>query len=489
MATTTNTEKRPGLPLWLKSLYGTCELGIAGFNTLRQIFYAIFVTDVVGLAPGLASIAIVIGVVWDAINDPLVGTLSDRLNTRWGKRRPFMALFAIPFGLVFLALWWAPPIEQQGWLMVYVLASYMLSDTMQTLVTVPYYSLTPAMTSDYDERTALTSFRMGFNLFASLATAVAAPMIVDSVAAAGGTQQQGYLLMAGIFGLIGAVPFLTTAIFARETVQEDQVGEERSVRETLKTAKDNVPFRYATAIYVLNWITVDLVSLMLPYFLTYWVARGQLQAQMTIAGMNIAIESVILGVLLLTAFLALPLWTWLSRRLDKRIAYIIGMSSWFVVQLLLITVQPQQTNLILIFTALAGIGVSAAHVLPDAIFPDVIEWDELHTGHRNEGIYYGTKNFLRKATSAIATFIALQALGAAGYQAPPDGAAVFMQSDTTLAVIRMLTGPAGAVLLVGAIATAWIYPLNRRKHARMQMLLQRRRERRARRRSERLKSA
>ena len=85
MATTTSIQKRSGLPLWLKSLYGTCELGIAGFNTLRQIFYAIFVTDVVGLAPGLASIAVVVGVVWDAINDPLVGTLSDRINTRWAS--------------------------------------------------------------------------------------------------------------------------------------------------------------------------------------------------------------------------------------------------------------------------------------------------------------------------------------------------------------------------------------------------------------------
>jgi GPH family glycoside/pentoside/hexuronide:cation symporter len=93
---------------------------------------------------------------------------------------------------------------------------------------------------------------------------------------------------------------------------------------------------------------------------------------------------------------------------------------------------------ILVLAVMAGISVSTAHVLPDAIFPDVIEWDELKTGHRREGIYYGVKNFVRKLTGALAIFIALQTLGWFGYQSPPIGATQFTQSDSALQAIRFL---------------------------------------------------
>jgi GPH family glycoside/pentoside/hexuronide:cation symporter len=176
----------------------------------------------------------------------------------------------------------------------------------------------------------------------------------------------------------------------------------------------------------------------------------------------------------ITAIAALPLWNWLSKKTSKRKAYIYGMGFWMVVQLLIIVVQPGQTALILALTILAGISISTAHVLPEAIFPDVIEWEELRTKRRHEGVYYGTKNFLRKLTGAVAIFLALQALGWFGYQTPPESAAVFQQSPETVLVIRLLTGPFGAILLFSSIIIAWFYPLTREKHARIRTLLARR---------------
>ncbi len=194
------------LTLWQKLIFGSGDWSYASFGTLRQIFYAIFLTDVVGLEPRLASFAVVLGIVWDAINDPLVGMLSDRVKTRWGRRRPFLLFFSIPFGLAFILLWWVPPFENQYALAATVSLMYMLSDTLQTLISVPLYSLTPEITPDYDERTSLTGFRMFFNLLASLVTAVAAPEIVKSVLAGGGTQQQGYMLVAALFGGFAIIP-------------------------------------------------------------------------------------------------------------------------------------------------------------------------------------------------------------------------------------------------------------------------------------------
>jgi len=468
-----NTTDYKPLPLFTKIIYGSGDLGIAGWGTLRQIFYAIFLTDVVGLEARLASFAALIGVIWDSINDPLVGMLSDRVTTRWGRRRPFLLFFSIPFGLAFLLMWWAPPWKSQLALAAHMTLAYIISDTLQTLVSVPYFTLTPEMTPDYDERTELTTYRMFFNLVASLSVAVAAPMIKNWALGQGMTLNQSYLIISGLFGGLGALPFLIMFFVVRER-HSQAPAVTPSMKNIAKTAWGNVPFRFATGLYMLNWMTVDMVSLILPYFLTYWIAQGNLTAVITIFGEPIAQDSVILGLMFITAIAALPIWNWISKKTSKRRAYIIGMAFWMVVQLLLITVQPGQTWLILSLTVLAGISISTAHVLPEAIFPDVIEWEELRTRTRNEGVYYGAKNFTRKITGAITIFLVLQALGWFGYQAPPAGVTSFQQSETTLLVIRILTGPFGALLLMFSIIIAWFYPLTREKHARIRHLLRRR---------------
>jgi GPH family glycoside/pentoside/hexuronide:cation symporter len=466
----------PGLSKATKIIYGSGDWGLASWGTLRQIFYAIFLTDVVGLEARMASFAALFGVIWDAINDPLVGMVSDRVESRFGRRRPFLLIFSIPFGIAFLLMWWAPPWDSQLALMIHISAAYIISDTLQTLVAVPFYTLTPEMTPDYDERTELTSYRMFFNLLASLILAVSAPMIKNLAIQNGFTPAQSYLIIAGLFGGLGTIPFLIIFFFVKERHPQPSK-KTPSIKEIVQTVWDNIPFRFATGLYMLNWMTVDLVALMLPFFLTYWIASGNLIAKIPVFGEPMALESVVLGLMFITAVIAIPLWNWLSQLTSKRIAYLLGMGFWAVVQLLIIFIQPHQINLILILTILAGISISTAHVLPEAIFPDVIEWEELRTRKRHEGVYYGTKNFLRKLTGAIAIFTALQILGWFGYQTPPPGMTTFQQSPTTLQAIRFLTGPLGSLLLFSAMIMAWFYPLTREKHNRIRKLLLRRKER------------
>ena len=471
----TTTKKEARLSIWTKLVFGSGDWSSSSFGTLRQIFYAIFITDVVGLEPRLASVAALVGIFWDAINDPLVGVISDRIKTKWGRRRPFLLWFSIPFGLGFVILWWAPPFESQFAQAAFVTFAFMLSDTFQTLVIVPLYALTPEITLDYDERTSLTGYRMFFNLFASLVTAVAAPAIVDSVLASGANQQQGYLIVGSLFGGLATIPLLLIFFFIRErdrTQAEIEHEESISFMDSVRTAWSNIPFRFATGLYMLNWITFDLVALVLPFFISYWVSDGNLLEK----ALGLPVESAVFALLLITSVVMVPFWVWLSNRLNKHIAYVIGMSFWAVVQLLIFTIQPGQITYILVLSVLAGISVSTAHVLPDALFPDVIEWDELRTRRRQEGIYYGIKNFIRKMTGALAIFIALQVLGWVGYQAPPEGAIFFQQSPPTLMAIRILIGPFGALLLFSAVAMAWFYPLTRERHARIRRLLARRKE-------------
>ncbi|MBN1231659.1 MAG: MFS transporter [Anaerolineales bacterium] len=465
------------LSFWQKFIYGTGDIGKASFNTLRQFFYVIFLTDVAGIDPFISSIAALISILWDAINDPLVGALSDRVTSRWGRRRPFLLIFAIPFGAAFVLLWWAPPWQTQLAMAIHVTLAYMISDTLQTLVTVPHISLTPDLARDYDERTDLTSMRILLNLIASLVTAVAAPEIMDMMVTNGSTIQQAYLVIGAMFGGISVVPYFLIFISVRERTTPEEVKSQYTKITLFALFKElwkNVPFRYVTGLYVLNWICFDLEGLMIPYFLLYWTAQGDLLAKASLFGITMSMESIVLGVLLIVATVTIPFWNWLSSKLSKRKAYMIGMSFWMVVQLFIFFVPAGSLPFILILATLAGISVSNAHILPESFIPDVIEWDELINRKRREGIYYGAVSFIRKGSSALATFLALQALGWFGYQNPDKGALFFTQPESALVAIRFMTGPFIAILLIGAVFFAWRYPLTRKRQHRVRRRLEQR---------------
>jgi GPH family glycoside/pentoside/hexuronide:cation symporter len=369
-------------------------------------------------------------------------------------------------------LWSAPNWDSQVGLLIYITLAFMLSDTLTTLVAVPYYSLTPELTQNYDERTSLSSFRTVFQLASAMVVVIAAPMIVDGVIAGGGSQQQGFMTAGAIFGAIGALPLFIIGLFIRERFASEAAEQESlSFRETLKLAWQNVPFRYAVGIYMFNWSAVDMVVITFPFFLLYWVAQGDLLAKINLFGIDLALESAFFGVMMFACILFVPFWLWVSKRQNKVRAYIAGMAAWIVVELMIFTIQPGDTNYLLLIAALAGIGVSAAYILPDSILPDVIEWDELRTRRRQEGIYYGIRTLIRKLTGALVIFVTLQILGWSGYQSPPEGVTQFQQPESALFMIRVMDSFIGAGILMGTIVLAWFYPLTRERYQRVQRLL------------------
>jgi GPH family glycoside/pentoside/hexuronide:cation symporter len=178
---------------------------------------------------------------------------------------------------------------------------------------------------------------------------------------------------------------------------------------------------------------------------------------------------------MLVCILFIPFWMWMARLFDKRKAYIFGMVFWVVVQFMVFAIQPGDIQDLMILAVFAGAGISAAYSLPEAMFADVIEWDELRTRRRQEGVFYGIRTFIRKLSGALIIFITLQLLGRTGYSSPPAGALQFTQTDSALHMIRLIVSPFGAILLAGTIIFAWLFPLTRKKYERIQRLLERRR--------------
>jgi GPH family glycoside/pentoside/hexuronide:cation symporter len=183
-------------------------------------------------------------------------------------------------------------------------------------------------------------------------------------------------------------------------------------------------------------------------------------------------SDVIMGVIFVTAMLVLPFWEWVSRRWNKRMAYAAGIAFWAFVQILLITLNPSSPlALILGLCVLAGIGISAAHVLPWSIIPDAIEWDEWHSGTRHEGLFFSLVTLAQKVASSIALPLVLLMLQFTHYV---PGAAI--QPASALLGIRLAIGPIPALLLCGGIVFALFYPLSRESHRKIVQDLEERRK-------------
>ena len=446
---------RDHLPRLRKILYAVSDFSFSFTDTTMSVLWAIFMTDVIGLKLANAALVILIGRIWDAVDDPLFGFLTDRTRSRWGRRRVFLLFGAIPFGLTFAMLWFRPPTQNTLLLTAYFTLAYILYDTFYTMITMPYFALTPELTQDYDERTSLTMYRMAFSITGSL-TAFIVPLLIIGEMHPANTPR--VMMMGAIFGAICAIPPLL-AFFGTVEKPENYLRSQPGIRESLKAVWKNRPFMFSAGIFLFTWTAVDVIQVFMLYFLKY---RMNLEAQ----------SDTILGTIFVTALIVLPLWNWISEKTDKRKAYIVGMIFLSAVMITLIMLSPATSFAFVIFIAvLAGIGVSAIHVLTWSIIPDAVEVDELTTGQRHEGIFYSMVTFFKKLASAAIVPATLLILQWSGYVSNTA-----VQKPSAILAIRMLMGPTPSLLLLAGIAFAALYPLSRSGHAKTRAEIAARRE-------------
>jgi GPH family glycoside/pentoside/hexuronide:cation symporter len=418
-----------------------------------SFFLLYFFTDVARLNPFLVGIILAISKIWDAINDPIIGMLSDRIHTPWGRRRPWFLFGAIPFGITFFLLFLVPLWGDIGKFLYYVVVSLVL-DLAFTVVQVPYTALTPELTSDYDERTTLNSFRFAFSITAGLIAAFFHPLIVDAVKPVYG-EQMGYMVSALIWAIVVTVPFF----FAFWGTYELHTPEEEAPMPFvagMKATFGNVAFRYVTGIYLLSWMVVQTVSTLVIFYLTYWLRRPEQTPFVLLAVQG-------------SSLVFLFVWTWASKRIGKKGVYYLGMVWWIAVSFLLFIVQPSwPSSAIIIIAVLAGIGVATAYLVPWSMLPDVIELDELRTGRRREGAFYGFFVLLQKLGLALGLGLVSLTLGLAGYITPPVGITTpIVQPASALLAIRIMIGPIPAVILAAGVFLVYKFPISKADHQAM----------------------
>jgi glycoside/pentoside/hexuronide:cation symporter, GPH family len=430
------------IKVYQKLLFGAGDLAGCFSNTIIGFFYLFYLTDVVALRPAYAGAAILLGRVWDAVTDPIIGMISDRTQSRFGRRRVFLLLGSLPLGLSFFLLWIIPPGFTQFQMFIFASLSYMLHMTALTAVVVPYQTLTVEMTSDYDERTSLTAYRMIFSILGGLVGVVLPKMIIDGYS----VQTTGYLMMAVVFSLcIGTAPLFP---FAGCRENGTPTNAPFLPVKDFKNVWNNKPFRFILFMFLSTWTAINMLETMFMYFFKYWLKMDNQ-------------FDIIMGLIFIVAALFLPVWVKVSSKMGKKYAYILGVGFLGICILGVIFIKPTSVWPIYIISFLIGIGISAAHVMPHSIIPDSIDFGQVQTGEQAEGMYYGFLTFLQKIGTASAIGVSGVVLDLMGYV--PNA----VQSGKVLWSIRILFGPIPGLMLLIGILCIYYYPIDRKMYGEM----------------------
>ena len=454
------------LSFWRKVGFGLGDIYGGGSGVIIGFYYLYFLTDVVRINAALAGVVILISKLYDAVTDPFEGIITDRTRTKMGRRRPYL-LAGIP--LVFLSfflLFYPVNFAEETNRFLFVIVTYLFFSTVVSIVMVSYNALASELSLDYHERTSISSFRIFFSTFSSILCAVLPLELVKLFP----DVRQGYILMALIFGLLFALPFIVTFFSVVERREFQKENQAFSWRATFLD-----PFRVRTFVvvlfmYILAFVAMDTVSSIVVYFMKYFLGRG-------------SEANYVSGALLVAQVAVLPFYVWLSRRTSKRTGYLVGALVWAAAMAFSFFIAPGSPDwAVYVFAVVVGIGTGGIVVMVYAMFPDIPDVDELQSGQRREGTYSALVTFLRKLSSAVALFLVSNGLALAGYRAPleqsVDGVLKIVeqtQTEAFLMALRLIFVFVPIVLVGLALLVARRYPLDPATHARLNRVLAARR--------------
>jgi GPH family glycoside/pentoside/hexuronide:cation symporter len=387
------------LPLKLKLGYGIGDIGCNIFIVSTGMFLLFFLTDVMGVEPALAGLALLLPKLWDVISDPIMGGISDVTRSRMGRRRPYLLYASIPFGLVFFALFIAPTYESEIARVIHVGLLFALGCTVFTIYNVPYSSMVAEMTDDYNERMSVTSFRMiGSSVGVLLAGGLAMALVEM-----GGAGESGFRFMGMIFGILITIFCLLSVWGTKNARFLAPADHNPAFWEQVKIAFANKPFKVLMLMYLIQSIAIGVLMSGQIYYVKYVMKMPE------------SYVGLVSAVLFITAIIFIPFWVKIGRKLGKIKAYTIGLCLLTVVLLSLFFSKPSQPVIFFIQMFFLGIGFSSFQLFPFAMLPDTIEFDEMKSGMRREGIFSGVWACGQKSAYAIGPGIVGITLSLSGY--------------------------------------------------------------------------
>ncbi len=386
------------LPRRLIASYALPRFGSAIMFLVVSVYLPKFYADTLLLAPAFIAWTFLIGRFWDGITDPVMGYISDGTRSRMGRRRPYFLVSAIPLAVAYYYMW-SPPEALKDWgLFAYLTGTYLLTYTFWTIFSIPHNSLGAELTMDYHERSLLTGVREAVGVLGTIVGTLAPPIF----AVIYGSRQKGFSNLALVVGIVTAV-FIFVAILNIKENPEFQKRRPISLKKGMIALFRNRPFRILVIVYAIALMSNSLVPI-----LTMFVAQSIINVPERIA------QYVILSYLVM-AMASIVFWTWLSRRIGKKEAWSYALLFSSLIFVLSMYYHEGTWIVWILLAGFAGFGYGCMLALAYSMLADVIDLDELETGSRREGAYFGIWAFIDKAAVGMTVFIGLQTLDLMGY--------------------------------------------------------------------------
>lgn len=414
--------------------YGLGAVGTGAYGTAPSLLLLFFMTDTLGIPASLAGLGMFVAKAWDVVNDPLMGMISDRTRSRWGRRRPYLLAGALLLGLTLSLLFAVPDFTSVRARFLWVLAMYLVCSTTFTVFAVPYVAMPAEMTDDYHERTTLMSYRMAFMSVGVLVAGGVAPLVRDL--AGGG--RYGYAVMSVALGLLCGT-FMLIAFFATRGVPfAERVEHTPGFRQQLALALANRPFTVLFLTFLAQMTGIGSLIGTLPFFVAYILGRP---------GPVFTMGFVVLTV---ASVAAMPAWVRLSRRHGKARGYASALAVFVAMNLALLALS-SSSGLWAFYALVAvmGVGFAGTQLFPFAMLPDAIAHDTARSGLRREGVFSGAWTAAEGAGMALGGLLAGSILDASGFVESTSGGVA--QPASALAGIRIAFGVAPAALLAVSV--------------------------------------
>ena len=370
-----------------KLLYASGSLGVAlsyqAFGTYIQFLYI----DILGLKASLVGIGWSLYGIWNAVNDPLAGYLSDRTRTRWGRRTPWIAGAFIPLGLFFYLLWVPPaPLVHGGQapLFVWFMAAVLIFDLLWTVVVMNWTALFPEMIPEPRERAGVSGWRQLFSVIGLLVGVALPPVLV-------GADWSGRGPMALGLAAVTTVAFGLALLGIRERPAA-AVEAPLAFGPALAASWRSGPFRWFLVANLHKEFIYSMLTASVPFWAKYVL---EIRAPAAVFGLTLGPgmqNSLLLASAFVMALPALPVWTAVARRLGARRGWQIAQAAFALSMLGVFAARDFHQGLAAM--SLAGLSLSGLLVTPDLLISDVIDEDETVTGRRREGMYFGLNGFV-----------------------------------------------------------------------------------------------
>jgi Na+/melibiose symporter-like transporter len=440
-AATSPAADQPGKPLSRKTLffYGLADMPIQ----MAAIPVAAFIPNYYGADLGVSLTAmasvLLISQVFNAVSDPIVGWLSDRTNTRWGRRRVWMAAsIPIMWIAVYKLFFPKPPVDE--W---YLLTWMIVLWAGWTMLFIPYYAWAAELSPEYNERTRITGWRTSIGLGANVVSKLV-PVAAVLLYGYGGSKET--LVLVGIMTLVMLPISVGLSIFmVPET--HDYVPARMPLLPGLRIMWRNKPFLRLVSAFFINQLGTSISTALIVFYI-----RGVLQDEhnsilqlMTFFGFNL---------------IGVPFWVKYSAQLGKHRAWCAALMIFGLLMLLYLLLGPGDFYWMLPITAVTGFLGGSFAVIPNSMKADVIDIDRLATGEDRAAWFFAVWSFVVKVALAVGPSLGLFLLGMVGFD-PKPGAANTEDAVNGLKYLFVF-GPALGFFLCGVIA--WNYPLTEEKH-------------------------